>query len=561
MVLGVEGENIREIDPKKIKKIWLKFYDEGVRYHIDYPKIPAYEILESTAKRIPDKNAAFFFGNYITYQQVKDASDKVLGFLKSIGFEKGDKSIVSLPNTPHYTPIANGIMKAGGTVVQCNPLYTTREIEFIAKNSEAEVMFCLDLIYGNVEPLVNEGLLKKVIICGIQDFIPGASPAEVPEKRSELTSFDEVIKAEKAEKYAEIDPKNDVAMFQYTGGTTGFPKAVMLTHYNLVANAYQVREWDPKASPNDTGIGLLPVFHVYGMTMLNAGILVGGMVIPVPDPRNYEQALQLIQDFRVTMFTAVPTMFVGMMEVLERQKYDLSSLRVCVSGAAPLPLEVKERWGKMTGVRIAEGYGLSEASPVTHANPLYGLIKAGSIGIPYPDTLAVVVDDDGNILPPGQVGELAVYGPQVMKGYWKKEDETKRTLINGWLLTGDMAKMDEDGYFYIVDRKKDLIIAGGYNIYPREVEEVLYEHPAVSEAAVIGVPDPYRGETVKAFIQLKPEYKGKVTEQDIINFCRDKLAPYKVPKLVEFRDELPKTLVGKILRRALREEELKKRGK
>ncbi|MEM4155313.1 MAG: long-chain fatty acid--CoA ligase [Archaeoglobaceae archaeon] len=365
------------------------------------------------------------------------------------------------------------------------------------------------------------------------------------------------MKADKAEKYAQVDPKEDVAMLQYTGGTTGTPKGVMLTHYNLVVNAYQAREWDPKASQSDVGIGLLPVFHVYGMTMLNAGILVGGMVIPVPDPRNYELALQLIQNFRVTTFTAVPTMFVGMMEVLERQKFDLSSLRVCTSGAAPLPLEVKERWERMTGVRIAEGYGLSEASPVTHCNPLYGLIKPGSIGVPYPDTLAVVVDEEGNVLPPRQVGELAVYGPQVMKGYWKMESETRNVLINGWLLTGDLAKFDEDGYFYIVDRKKDMIIAGGYNVYPREVEEVLYEHPAVLEAAVIGIPDPYRGETVKAFVQLKPEYMGKVREEDIISFCRERLAPYKVPKLVEFRDQLPKTLVGKILRRALREEENK----
>ncbi|MDI9643183.1 MAG: long-chain fatty acid--CoA ligase [Archaeoglobales archaeon] len=557
MILGVEGENLRELDPDKVNKIWLKFYDQGVREHIDYPVIPAYELLESTAKRNPNGNFVYFFGNYLTYQQAKEGSDKICGFLKSIGFEKGEKAIVSLPNTPHYTPIAFGIMKAGGVVVQCNPLYTTREIRFIAKNSGASVIFCLDLIYSNVEPLVSEGIFKKVVLCSIQDFIPGAFPVEPAESRKELATFADLMKADKAEKYAQVDPKEDVAMLQYTGGTTGTPKGVMLTHYNLVVNAYQAREWDPKASQSDVGIGLLPVFHVYGMTMLNAGILVGGMVIPVPDPRNYELALQLIQNFRVTTFTAVPTMFVGMMEVLERQKFDLSSLRVCTSGAAPLPLEVKERWERMTGVRIAEGYGLSEASPVTHCNPLYGLIKPGSIGVPYPDTLAVVVDEEGNVLPPRQVGELAVYGPQVMKGYWKMESETRNVLINGWLLTGDLAKFDEDGYFYIVDRKKDMIIAGGYNVYPREVEEVLYEHPAVLEAAVIGIPDPYRGETVKAFVQLKPEYMGKVREEDIISFCRERLAPYKVPKLVEFRDQLPKTLVGKILRRALREEENK----
>ncbi|MEM2585459.1 MAG: AMP-binding protein, partial [Archaeoglobaceae archaeon] len=468
MVLGVEGENIREVDIEKINRVWLKHYDAGVRAHIDYPVIPAYKMLDDTAAKLSDRPAAFFYGNFITYKQAKEGSDKVCGFLQSIGFEKGDKAIVSLPNTPHYTGIAYGIMKAGGTVVQCNPLYTTREIRFIAQNSEAEVMFCIDLIYNNVRPLVEDGVLKKVILCSIQDFIPGAFPPELPEKREEVTNFETVMKAEKSTKYAEINPKDDVAMFQYTGGTTGFPKGVMLTHYNLVVNAYQAREWDPRASPTDVGIGLLPVFHVYGMTMLNTGILLGTMTIPMPDPRNYEVALQLIQNFKVTTFTAVPTMFVGMMKVLEKLRFDLSSLRVCTSGAAPLPLEVKKRWEDMTGVRIAEGYGLSEASPVTHCNPLYGLIKPGSIGLAYPDTIAVIVDDEGNILPPGQVGELAIYGPQVMKGYWKKEDETKKVLINGWLLTGDLAKMDEDGYFYIVDRKKDMIIAGGYNIYPRE---------------------------------------------------------------------------------------------
>ncbi|MEM2244808.1 MAG: long-chain fatty acid--CoA ligase [Archaeoglobaceae archaeon] len=559
-VLGVEGENIREVNVGEISRVWLKHYDTGVRAQITYPLAPAYRLLDETAQRIPYNPCAFFYGNYVTFKQIKEASEKVCGFLQSIGFEKGDRALVSLPNTPHYAPIAYGIMRAGGTVVQCNPLYTTREIKFLVENSEAEIVFCIDLIYPNVQPIVEEGLLKKVVLCSIQDFIPGASAPDLPEKRKELIKFEDVMKFEKSEKFPEINPRNDVAMLQYTGGTTGSPKGVMLTHYNLVVNAYQCKEWDPKASANDVGIGLLPVFHVYGMTMLNVAILLGTMTIPMPDPRNYETALQLIESFRVTTFTAVPTMFVGMMKVLEERKFDLSSLRVCTSGAAPLPVEVKRKWEEMTGVRIAEGYGLSEASPVTHCNPLYGLNKEGSIGIPYPDTLAVVVDDEGNILPPGQVGELAIYGPQVMKGYWKMESETAKVLVNGWLLTGDMAKMDEDGYFYIVDRKKDLIIAGGYNIYPREVEEVLYEHPAVLEAAVIGVPDPYRGETVKAFIALKPEYKGKVSEDEIIKFCKERLAAYKVPKIIEFRDELPKTLVGKILRRALREE-AKKHGK
>ncbi len=558
--LGIEGQNIRETDGSGINKFWVKYYDEGVKPSLEYPVMPAYRILEIAAEKYADRIAAFFFGNQITYQQTNEASDKVAAFLFDLGLEKEDRVIVSLPNTPHYAPIAAGIMKAGGIVVQCNPLYTQREIKFLAEDSGARVMFCFDLMYSNISPLVDEGVLDTVVVCSLQDFMLGSAMPEAPEKKKGVYAWKDVMACERTDKRAEINPKEDVAMFQYTGGTTGFPKGVMLTHFNLVANAYQVVNWDPKASPNDVGIGMLPVFHVYGMTMLNAAILMGSKVIPMADPRNYPMALEAIQTFKVTTLTAVPTMYIGMLKILEEKSYDLSSLRICTSGAAPLPVEVKKRWEELTGKRISEGYGLSEASPVTHCNPLYGLNKAGSIGIPYPDTIAVVIDDDGNILPPGEVGELAIRGPQVMKGYWNRKEETEKTLINGWLLTGDMAKMDEDGYFYIVDRKKDMIIAGGFNIYPREIEEVLYEHPAVAEAAVIGVPDPYRGETVKAFIELKPGWKGKVSEEEIIKFCKERLAAYKVPKLVEFRDELPKSLVGKVLRRVLREEEMKKLG-
>ncbi|MCQ4152776.1 MAG: long-chain fatty acid--CoA ligase [Archaeoglobi archaeon] len=570
---SVYGENIRDVDISKIPKPWLKFYDKGVKPNIDYPMIPLYKIYENNAKKFPDKVAFDFYGTKWTFKQLDEASKKVASFLYDMGVEKGDRIIVGLPNTPHYFVIANAIFRTGGIVVQCNPIYPPRELRHIVKDSGAEIMFAIENMYPNLKPLVEEGSFKKLVICKIEDFLK--FPLNVLfkafvkkkrfgdikiEPRSEIMEYQDIMKYPKSEKTVEIDPKNDVAVFQYTGGTTGLPKGAMLTHFNLVANAHQVASWDVMAGPNDVYLGALPIFHSYGFTMANAGFLLGGKFIPLPDPREYHLYPKLIQKHKVTTFPGVPTMYIALLQLPDLTKYDLSSVRACISGAAPLPVEVKKRWEAVTGGKLVEGYGLSEASPVTHANPLYGLNKAGSIGVPMPDTLAVVVDDDGNILPPGQVGELAVYGPQVMKGYWMMERETEKVLINGWLLTGDMAKMDEDGYFYIVDRKKDLIIAGGYNIYPREVEEVLYEHPAVSEAAVIGVPDPYRGETVKAFIQLKPEYKGKVTEQDIINFCRDKLAPYKVPKLVEFRDELPKTLVGKILRRALREEELKKRG-
>ncbi|MET1124392.1 MAG: long-chain fatty acid--CoA ligase, partial [Archaeoglobaceae archaeon] len=550
-MLGVEGRNLSELEAEDIRRVWLKFYDDGVKPSLEYPEIPAYRILESAAERFGNKTAAIFLGNRITYSQANDASDKVAKFLADRGVEKGDRVIVCLPNTPHYSAIAAGIMKVGGIVVQCNPLYTRSELEFLAKDSGAKGIFYFDAVHPNVSPLVGE-LLDFAVSCSIQDFVPGASkPPEV--RKGDFFTWDDVMKCEKTDRRAKIDPKNDVAMLQYTGGTTGKPKGVMLTHYNLVVNATQVLNWDPKASPDDVGIGVLPVFHVYGMTMLNVATLIGSTVIPVPDPRNYPVILEIIQAFRVTTLAAVPTMYVGMLSVLEEKNYDVSSLRICTSGAAPLPVEVKRRWEEVTGKRIVEGYGLSEASPVTHCNPLYGLNKEGSIGIPMPDTFAVVVDDDGYVLEPGEVGELAVFGPQVMKGYWKMEEETKKVLINGWLLTGDMAKMDEDGYFYIVDRKKDLIIAGGYNVYPREVEEVLYEHPAVLEAAVVGVPDPYRGETVKAFVVLRPEYRGKVTAEDLEKWCRERLAPYKVPKLWEFREELPKSMVGKVLRRVLRE--------
>jgi long-chain acyl-CoA synthetase len=559
-LLGIEGENIRDIDISRVQKIWIKYYDDGVPHTIDYPLIPVHQLLDNAAARVPDNPAAIFFGNTITYKQVADASDKVAAFLYDIGVEKGERIVVSLPTTPHYAMITAGISKVGGVVVQCNPLYTTRELRYLFENSEATRMFCLDLIYPNVRPLIEDGIVDKVVICSIQDFMEGVTP-QIPEERKEVIPWSEVLRYERTDKRAEINPKEDVAMFQYTGGTTGVPKGVMLTHYNLVVNAYQSAYWDPKASPNDVGIGVLPVFHVYGMTMGNAAAIIGMKTVPIPDPRNWDLLLATIHNYRVTTFMGVPTMFAALLNHPDLNKYDLSSLRVCNSGAAPLPVEIKKRWEEVVGVKLNEGYGLSEASPVTHVNPIYGYSKAGSIGVPVADTIAVVVDDDGYILEQGEVGELAIFGPQVMKGYWKMKEETEKVLINGWLLTGDMAVMDEEGFFYIVDRKKDMIVAGGYNIYPREVEEVLYEHPAVAEAAVVGVPDPYRGETVKAFIALKPEYKGKVTEEDLDKHCRERLAAYKVPRIYEFRDELPKSLVGKVLRRVLREEELKKAGK
>jgi len=566
-MLGVEGENIVEVDGDEINKIWIKHYDKGVREPIDYPEEPLFILLENSAKKYPDKMSIDFLGKKISYRELDEMSDKVSNFLISEGLKKGDKVILDLPNTPHYIASYYGILKAGCVVVQGNPMYTERELRYLAENSEAYTAFVVEFVYPNIKPLVDEGLIKKVVICKIEDFLPFPlnllyplkKPKVKVESRKEVVYWKDVMRYDVRREKVNINPKEDVAVFQYTGGTTGLPKVVMLTHYNLVANAYQTIEWVVDATSDDVFLGVLPYFHVYGMTTsMNAPILLGSKIVLLPDPRDIPRILKSIHKHKVTIFCGVPTLFNAINNYLGVEKYDLSSVKACISGSAPLPIEVKREFERITGGKLVEGYGLSETSPVTHGNPLYGVNKEGSIGIPFPDTLSVVVNDEGIILPIGEVGELAIKGPQVMKGYYKMEDETKKVLINGWVLTGDMARFDENCYFYIVDRKKDVIISSGYNVYPREIEEVLYEHEAILEAAVIGVPDEYRGETVKAFIVLKDKLKGKIAEKDIIEFCREKLAVYKVPRIIEFRDELPKSAVGKVLRRVLREEEMKK---
>jgi len=496
-MLGVEGKSITEIDVREINRIWLKHYDEGVRPNIDYPEVPLYQILEDSAKKYPEKTALIFLGKKISYRELDETSDRVAAFLKNLGVGKGSRVIVDLPNTPHFVAAYYGILKTGATVVQCNPLYTEREIRYIQENSEAEYGFFVEFVYPRIKNLLAEGRLKKVVICKIEDYLPFPLNILYPLKKEKVkieTSekvvyWKDVLKTPPTKERPSIDPKEDIATFLYTGGTTGVPKAVMSTHYNLVANVYQTLEWVVDRSPDDVFIGALPYFHSFGMTTsMNAPIALGSTIVLIPDPRDIKRILGSIQKYRATIFCGVPTMYAAILNHPDLKKYDLSSIKACISGAAPLPVEIKRKFEAVTGGKLVEGYGLSETSPVALGNPVYGLNKEGSIGIPFPDTYAVVIDDEGKVLPAGEVGEIVIKGPQVMKGYYKMDEETKKVLINGWLLTGDMAKMDEDGYFYIVDRKKDMIIAGGYNIYPREVEEVLYEHPAVAEAAVVGVP-------------------------------------------------------------------------
>ena len=553
------------------KDTWYAFYPKEVPQSIDYPKVSLAKLLVDSANAYPEMNAIHFLGKKMTYQSLLKKSYQFANALQKLGVKKGDRVAIMLPNTPQGVISYYGALMLGAIVVQTNPLYTERELEHQLKDSGAEVIIALDLLYSrvmNVKPLTS---LKHVIVTSIKDFLPFPKNLLYPlkmkkdgislkvEMKENVYRFTNLINQSPATPIlTEIDPDEDIALLQYTGGTTGLAKGVMLTHKNLVANVVQESHWLYKAEKGKEKIlGVLPFFHVFGMTaVMNLTIYIAGTMVLVPK-FNVEEILQLIQKEKPTFFPGAPTMYIAINNHPKVREYDLSSIQACISGSAPLPLEVQEKFEKLTGARLVEGYGLTETSPVTHANPIWEKRKNGSIGIPWPDTYAKVVNaETWEEVEDGQIGELAVYGPQVMKGYWNRKEDTEKILKDGWLLTGDVAKVDEDGYFFIVDRKKDMIIAGGFNIYPREVEEVLFEHPAIQEAAVIGIPDPYRGETVKAFIVLKNNQT--VTEEELDQFSRKYLASYKVPRLYEFRNELPKTIVGKVLRRTLLEEELEK---
>lgn len=557
------------------KRPWLKFYPPEIPATLEYPKVPLYQFLIDSAKKYPNHEALYFMGRRMTYIEVLRLAYRFANLLKSLGVQKGDRVALMLANTPQSVFTYYGALMAGAVVVQTNPLYVEREIEYQMNDSGAKVMVCLDLVYPRVKKVKANTKLEHVLVTSIKDYLPFPKNLLYPlvskrngqplPKVEKVNGFDYLVDKMKTvtdEPYTvSVDPMNDLANLQYTGGTTGKPKGVMLTHYNLVANTIQGRAWMYNVREGEGKmVGALPFFHVYGMTVaMNFSIYNGGSMLIVPrfDPK---EVMELIQKEKGTYFPGAPTMYIAIINHPEVKNYDISSITACLSGSAPLPLEVQNRFEELTGGRLVEGYGLSEASPVTHANPIYAKDKRilGSIGLPWPDTEAKILNiENGEELPPGEIGELAVRGPQVMKGYWNKPEETSKVLTeDGWLLTGDMGYMDENGYFYIVDRKKDMIIAGGYNIYPREVEEVLFEHPAIQEACVVGVPDPYRGETVKAYIVLKQG--ASVSEEELDKFTRERLAAYKIPRIYEFRKELPKSIIGKVLRRVLLEEEMNK---
>ena len=555
---------------------WLASWPEGVPKSIDYPEISVHELLRRAAKDFGNRPAITFYGKSLSYRDLDAAVDRFAAGLRAIGVRSGDRVSLVLPNTPHFVVAFFAVLRAGGIVVQTNPLYTPRELASLWTDAGVEIVIALDLFWHNVSIARANAPVKRIVVCDVGEFLrlplrqlypikkrrdlkkQGHWPLVIP-KETGIHRFADLARTPPGPAPEMRANPDDVAVLQYTGGTTGTSKGAMLTNRNLIANAMQVAAWFSTGSQGrDKLLGAIPLFHVYGLTaVMLFSVVVGIEVVLYPNPREIGAILKLINKTKPSLLPGVPTMYIGILRHPELAKYDLRSIRACISGAAPLPNEVRKQFEAATGGRLVEGYGLTEASPVTHCNPLKGVVKE-CIGIPFPDTDARVVDPDdpSRELAQGDVGELAVRGPQVMKGYWHQPEETAAVLRIGWLLTGDLARMDEDGYFYIVDRKKDMILCSGYNVYPREVEEVLFMHPAVGEAAAIGVPDPYRGETVKAFVVLKA---GKTaTEADIIAFCKERLAPFKVPKAVEFATALPMSLVGKVLRRQLREQELAK---
>jgi long-chain acyl-CoA synthetase len=546
---------------------WLKKYDEGVPHTIDYPKVPLSGLLEESAKKYPDSDCTILKGAKISYREMNELTDRLAAGLVDLGVKKGDRVGIFIPNTPQFVMAYYAVLKAGGVVVATNPLYGPHEIIHQANDSGMELMIVMSNFYNKVKEVQDQTKIRKLIVTNIKEALPPVTAflfTLLKEKkggfRVQLADGDMWLQDLLA-KYTPSDrPKldivpDDVALFQYSGGTTGVPKAAVALHRNLVANTFQIMEWMVDLNEGEEIVLMaIPLYHVYGMVAgMNFAIASGASMVMVPNARDTDDVLANIQKYQTTIYPGVPALYnlINNHEDVQAGKYDLSSIKACVSGSAPLLRETKEKFEALSGGVVFEGYGLSEAPTATHCNPLLGENKTGSIGLPLPDVDARIVslDDEVTVLPVGEIGELVIRGPQVMKGYHNMPTETANALREGWLYTGDIARMDEDGYFFITDRKKELIKPGGFQVWPREVEEVLKEHPAVLDVGVAGVPDVKSGEAVKAWIVLQPGEQA--SSDELIKWCKDRIANYKAPKHIEFIDELPRTNVGKLLRREL----------
>lgn len=576
-----------------LQRSWVK----GMPADVEIPERPLYEVIDEACIKYGERTAMYFYGVRISYAMLKFLTDCFATSLAKMGIKKGDVVAIYAPNCPQFAIAYYGAMKAGATVTALSPLFAPREVEYQLNDSGAKVLVTVEQLYPNFNAVRKNTKVEKVIVANIAG---GEAMVE-----GDFVDFGKMLSVEPEPPKIEWDVKEDVAVLQYTGGTTGLPKAAMLTHYNVVAQIYQLmpftevlRKWlkneskvIKRESPyitieingkvvktfedyydNDYSprVAILPWYHIYAQSVdLNSGLAVGDLLVVFArfEP---EKILEEIERLRIATFMGAPAIFVYLVNNPEMlKKYDLSSLIYVNNGAGPIPPEIVKKWDELTknAIRgiLVEGYGLSEASPVTHTTfgPPFRERKVGSIGVPIPNTYAAVIDPSTQeFLGIGEEGELVVSGPQVMKGYWNRQKETEEVFFYAdgmkWLRTGDIAKMDEDGYFYIVDRLKDIIKYKGHSVYPREIEDVIYEHPAVQEVCVVGIPDPEAGETIKAFVVLKAEYKGKLSEKELIEWCKERLAAYKYPRIVEFRNELPKSAAGKYLRRLLREESIKK---
>ena len=559
-------------------KPWLQFYDDGVPPSIDYPLIPLDSLLEESATKHPEHPAIIFGGSVgskvmdsqLTYRELNDSVNRFAAAMQNLGIKKGDRVAMFMPNCPQLVIAYYGAMRAGGIAVPCNFLYTAKEIEKQLLDSGAEIIVVLSSFYELVNSVRENTKLRHIVVANVKEYFPpflklmftllkekkGGHAVKIANKKD--IWFQSILEdAEPSPEQIEAGP-NDTACLIYTGGTTGIPKGAELTHLNVLSNAIAGSYWSRSREAKEVSIGALPFFHSYGMTaVMNMTIATAGAMVLIVDPRDVLHIMGSISKHKATLYCAVPSSYTRINTHPDVGKFDLRSVRVCLSGAAPLPKQVQENFQSITGGKLVEAFGMTESSPATHVNPL-DRNKIGTIGTPWPDTDVRIVDVDTGEeeLPQGEIGEMIMQGPQVMKGYWRMPTETANMLREHpsigpgkWLHSGDIALMDEEGYFRIVDRKKDMIICGGYNVYPRNIEEVLFQHPAVKEAGVVGMTDEYRGETVIGFVVLKD---GMIaTEEEIIDHCAEHLAKYKVPSRIVFRTELPMTAVGKVLRREL----------
>lgn len=549
---------------------WLAAYEPEVPHDFAPPDLTLHGLFENTAREYPGNTATIFFGARLTYAQLDDQANRFASALQSLGVRQGDRVAIVLPNCPQFLIALFGALKVGAVAIPLNPAYVPRELAVQFTDAGVETVVTLNTNAARVQEAMSGTPVKRLIVTLMQNYltplmglmltVQERSSANPPLVQGDgVHTFADLIRNAAPEYDRPAVLPDEPALLLYTGGTTGTPKGATLSHRNIVSNALQMYSWvwDTRPEKHDIYLGVIPFFHSYGMTVvMNMAIAAAASIVLVPR-FTMKGVLRAIARFRPTVFPAVPTMYNAIARHPLAARFDLRSIRVCISGAAPLPPEVMQAFESVTGARLVEGYGLTEASPVTHCNPIFGERRAGSIGLPLPGTNARIIHPDtGRPLPPGEVGELAVAGPQVMQGYWNRPDETEPILRGGWLITGDMARMDEQGYFYVVDRKKDLIIVGGLNVYPREVEEALYENERVEEVVVAGVPDRHLGEIVKAYVVLKPN--AEATEGELRDFLAERLAPYKLPARITFRESLPKTTVGKYLRRELVAEELAK---